>query len=258
MEGLELAPEVLLGTAVAVLVLGILLVSRKRGASAQLSPATLGRCACKLDRASHGGRKSIEPVSDLLRNLGAVRVAVTGKPVKLLQELMPKASAIKSSGVAVSEEVVAQVLEEMDDVVSHEMIGAHKGIAAIVVDLLTVTPSMDCLLDAKMSPPAMFQPLHTLIITKSQVRCMTDGFVGGPTKGPPNPNLKFTDTRMRILSGDAARAAVESSQDLDLQYVIQATKHTLTSQVADATQSLLTSVAASNNSETQWKELLVA
>jgi hypothetical protein len=111
---------------------------------------------------------------------------------------------------------------------------------------LTIAPCLTVTMQTGLMP-ALFQPTFTIIISNPQgdtaneglpvVRVMVDAFIGGPPLGPPNPMLKYTPLRLRMLSSDLAAVVVEGttttpdSESVSVQlpsisYAIRTTKST--------------------------------
>lgn len=97
---------------------------------------------------------------------------------------------------------------------------------------LTIAPCLTVTLQTGLMP-ALFQPTFVIIISNEEdvpvVRVMVDAFIGGPPLGPPNPRLKYTPLRLRMLSSDLALIVEEGTDKVQVQlpsisYAIRKTK----------------------------------
>lgn len=227
-------------------------------------PVAQGKIDCKIsDR-----ERVIEATSDFLRNVRANAITIVspkGSPQPLgdyFEEL--KALGDRSKSEAVSREFAVQVTLA----VQNALLKAWKeggdtasslpgALGAQVIELLTVSPTMDALLDAGIMPPSMNQPAYTLVVTGSEVRCITEGFVGMPVMGPADPNLKYTSQRMRLLSGNIMDVATSASPStMRLEYCIMPTSAQRISQVTSSTHTALHETCQMNSSSANWQDFL--
>lgn len=203
----------------------------------------------------HTGQAGNEKASDLLRNClsGTILVEAPGRAARPLGEVCPALSEIRARGAAMSGAVRSEVEAALCAALAREWSGEAlpAGLAALAMDLLAVAPQVDCLLAAKVMPPAMQQPSYTLVLAPAarQVRCLTDGFVGVPVLGPADPALKYTATRMRSLSGDLVRAALERAPAVDVAYCLRATRAVAGADLRRASRAALDSALAASRAE---------
>jgi len=222
-----------------------------------------GSQRCAVGRARGGGGAAVEAASDLVRNCDAVYVdSGDGAGPRPLRDVVPELSGLQGSGEAVTEDTaqaLASALQRGLEGARPAGSGAlPRGLAWLVIDALSVTHSMDCLLDAQVLPPAMYQPAYTVVLAGDSVRCLTDGFVGSPVLGPPHPSAKYTATRMRLLTGDLFQAAVEQADAVPVDYCLGPTAARTAAAVRADTRPALRRLAASAASDLAWRELLLA
>ncbi len=211
---------------------------------------------------SHGtvsfrtGQAGNEKASDLLRNShsGTILVAsAPGRVARPLGEVCPALAEIRARGSTLSAAVRAEVEAALGTALAREWSGEAlpDGVAALAIDLLAVSPQIDCLLAAEVMPPAMQQPSYTLVLAPAarQVRCLADGFVGAPVLGPADPALKYTATHMRTLSGDLVRAALERAPAVNVAYCLHATRAVAAAELREAGRAALNSALAATRAD---------
>lgn len=200
-------------------------------------------------------RDKIECTSDLLRNREAIYVVrnKSGKREKLT-DLCTELDSLESP---VSDKVVSAVhaalCTTLEEIVEKDTVGLVPQITSIIIQLLTVTPSMDCILDAKLMPPAMYQPCYSVIISKRSVRCVSDGFVGPNVKGPAHPDKKYTDLCMRLVSDDLVRAA--TSKSVEIKYCVKETQAQSAFGLVEQSKNFLTHVFEKSHDDSESDEL---
>jgi len=141
-----------------------------------------------------------ESKSDFLRNLHELKVCTPNGVYSSMLE------TVYNNIVPVTEQ---DILNGMDTFLLSCGIKLNKEGSNVVVQMLTVTPSMNCLFNANIMPPAMFQPTYTLLVcSDGTVRCSTHGYVGSPVMGPPDPSKKYTKTCMRLITDDTNMAVL--------------------------------------------------
>jgi hypothetical protein len=103
-------------------------------------------------------------------------------------------------------------------------------LTAKVVRNLTVSPGMKLVLSNNVSP-ALLQPHFTIIVGKdelgeTEVRVLTDAFIGSPPMGPPDPSKKYTPFRVRAITSNLLLEPAGNVCNT-LQYAACATKRTV-------------------------------
>mmetsp|Transcript_3311 Transcript_3311/g.4787 ORF Transcript_3311/g.4787 Transcript_3311/m.4787 type:complete len:278 (+) Transcript_3311:370-1203(+) len=209
-------------------------------------------------------QRLVESTSDFLRNISSIYVA-SRNGLDKLEDLLPEVKGVKGDG-AVSEATVEKLVRLMHEFITEQVktvsdgnLKLSDGVAALAIEMLTVTPSMDCLLHAKVMPPSMYQPTYTLLISSNNVHCVTDGFIGFPVLGPADPNKKYTQKRMRLLTADLVEVAVEGSSSIKVDYFMCSTSAENMRSLVNRGVPLIKSICANDRSgSTSWKEYLLS
>jgi hypothetical protein len=177
---------------------------------------------------------SRETMSDLLRtitaNTGSVFFTQRSSSSPDMQQhasglhLDPYVSAATSADThAVLEEFEKRLVREigpeawakLDVLDSNTQCNRAHVVLQRVAWFLTIAPSLTVVMQTGLLP-GLFQPTFVIVVGAPEdasdgppvVRVMVDAFIGGPPLGPPNPRLKYTPLRLRMLSSDLAQFVV--------------------------------------------------
>ncbi|GBG34774.1 Hypothetical Protein FCC1311_109962 [Hondaea fermentalgiana] len=213
---------------------------------------------------------SNEAASDFLRNVraGAIHIVSVQSGARQLGQASVAMKALVNEPGPVSNDTAIRVAAVMQDLVlkawqeyEPDTSSLPQTLGARVVELLTVSPTMDVLLDAHIMPPSMSQPAYTLVVARGEVRCITEGFVGSPLLGPADPNQKYTMQRLRLLSSNVLDVTSSStSRELRLEYCIMATQAKRSTDILTGTHASLRELCGIQHAITAstWQDFLLS
>mmetsp|Transcript_4354 Transcript_4354/g.5055 ORF Transcript_4354/g.5055 Transcript_4354/m.5055 type:complete len:248 (+) Transcript_4354:147-890(+) len=179
--------------------LTVLISSSKKVAKPNLaSQRALKRGSVNIDLNENEEADIAEAQRDFLRSLDAVRVVtkVTSISFEKLENLKKRSA-----------------FDLLLSVVQDEYSGNTdlKLLLNRILKHIRVAPGISVLLDAEISPPALFQPRYTLVLSENSAFVITDGFAGQPCFGPPDPNKKYTEKRIRYMTENLANLKSETA-----------------------------------------------
>jgi len=183
---------------------------------------------------------AVEPCSDFLRNLAACAVVSEESGLQDLVAAFPGLKKFKA-GQPVNENTVKELQETLQQELKETWQTNDESspklmqrLATMLLQLCTVTPSVQALVESEMAPYSMYQPTFTLLLMSNNVKLVTEGFVGGPVRGPSDPNKKYTSQKMRLLTEDLVVAtSKEDIRGIKVDFFIARTSATSTAELRD-------------------------